>query len=60
MLTNTSYSYGSPPSNPNDGDMYFDSNTGYTNMYSKGQWFELKVNLSKNIERKEKIKAILK
>jgi hypothetical protein len=60
MLMNTSYSYGSPPSNPKDGDMYFDSSTGYTKMYSKGQWFELKVNLSKNIERKEKIKAILK
>lgn len=54
------YSFGSPPSNPKDGDMYFDKNTGINNMYSKGQWFELKVSLSKNLERKEKIKAILK
>jgi hypothetical protein len=53
-------SFDTKPSNPKDGDMYFDSNTGNNNMYSKGQWFELKVNLSKNIERKEKIKAILK
>jgi hypothetical protein len=60
MLMNNKYSFGSPPSNPKDGDMYFDSNTGNNNMYSKGKWFELKVNLSKNIERKEKIKAILK
>jgi hypothetical protein len=60
MLMNTSYSYGSPPSNPNDGDMYYDLGTGKHNMYSNGQWFELKVSLSKNLERKEKIKAILK
>ena len=59
---NTSYSYGSPPSNPKEGDMYFDSNTGRNNMYHKGQWFELKFNMpkKKNFERKEKIKAILK
>lgn len=60
MLMNNAYSFGSPPNNPKDGDMYFDVNTGNNNMYSKGQWFELKVNLSKNLERKEKIKAILK
>lgn len=60
MLLNNAYSFGSPPSNPSDGDMYFDVNTGRSNMYSKGEWFELKVSLSKNLERKEKIKAILK
>lgn len=53
-------SYGSQPSNPKEGDMYFDSNTGKNNMYHKGQWFELKFNMPKNLERKEKIKAILK
>jgi hypothetical protein len=53
-------SFDTKPSNPKDGDMYFDSNTGSNNMYSKGEWFELKVSLSKNLERKEKIKAILK
>jgi hypothetical protein len=60
MLMNNAYSFGSPPSNPKEGDMYFDSNTGFNNMYHKGQWFELKVSLPKNFERKEKIKAILK
>ena len=48
------------PSNPNDGDLYYDKNTRINSIYSKGKWFELKVSLSKNLERKEKIKAILK
>jgi hypothetical protein len=50
------------PSNPKEGDMYFDPNTGKNNMYHKGKWFELelKFNMPKNFERKEKIKAILK
>ena len=66
---NNAYSFGSvgkyltatsPPSNPNEGDMYFNTTTGKNNMYHKGQWFELKFNMPKNFERKEKIKAILK
>jgi len=60
MLMNNAYSFGSPPSNPNEGDMYFNTTTGKNNMYHKGQWFELKFNIPKNFERKEKIKAILK
>ena len=48
------------PSNPNDGDLYYDKYTRINSIYSKGGWFELKVSLSKNLERKEKIKAILK
>lgn len=53
------YSHGSPPSNPKEGDIYYDT-YGKSSMYHKGEWFELKVSLSKNLERKEKIKAILK
>lgn len=53
-------SFDTKPSNPNDGDLYYDKNTRINSIYSKGQWFELKVSLSKNLERKEKIKAILK
>jgi hypothetical protein len=53
-------SFDTKPSNPNDGDLYYDKITRINSIYSKGQWFELKVSLSKNLERKEKIKAILK
>jgi hypothetical protein len=53
-------SFDTKPSNPNDGDLYYDKSTRINSIYSKGQWFELKVSLSKNLERKEKIKAILK
>ena len=60
MLMNNAYTFGSKPSHPKDGDMYYDLGTCKHNMYSNGQWFELKVSLSKNLERKEKIKAILK
>jgi hypothetical protein len=48
------------PSNPKDGDLYYDKHTRINSIYSKGEWFELKVSLSKKLERKEKIKAILK
>lgn len=59
MLMNNGYSFGSPPSNPKEGDIYYDTN-GKISMYHKGEWFELKFNIPKNLERKEKIKAILK
>ena len=52
LVDNISFSI-TKPSNPKDGD------TGKNNTYHKGQWFEIKFNLPKNMRRKEKIKAIL-
>ena len=60
MLLNNNYTFGTKPSNPNEGDMYYDMTTGRNNMFAGGKWYEIKASFAKNIERKEKIKAILK
>ena len=54
MLMNNAYSFGSPPANPNEGDMYFNTATGKNNMYHKGQWFELKFNMPKILKERKK------
>jgi hypothetical protein len=59
LIDNISYSVGNIPINPKEGDMYYDNNTNRNNIYHKGQWFEIKFNLPKNMRRKEKVKAIL-
>lgn len=59
MLFKTGYTHGSKPTNPKEGDLYYDYNTGSHYTFNNGNWLELKFIL-KNLDRKKKIKSILK